>query len=124
LDQGLVSPLHRQVAGEVKRLLQRYGEFRAPMERHQLTTDDLWYIEDDPNLVADISRARRLDRFLTQPFYGTEPWTGNVGQLVALEATIAGCQAILEGEYDGFPEEAFLYVGEIAEVAAKAKAHG
>ncbi|MEZ4675099.1 MAG: ankyrin repeat domain-containing protein [Caldilineaceae bacterium] len=121
LDRGLVSPLHRQVAGEVKRLLQRYGELRAHMERHQLTPDDLWYIEDDPNLVTDISRARRLDRFLTQPFHGTEPWTGIVGQLVGLEATIAGCQAIIEGVYDGLPEEAFAYIGDIKEAITKAE---
>lgn len=121
LDRGLISPLHRQVAGEVKRLLQRYGELRAPMDRYKLTPDDLWYIEDDPNLVADISRARRLDRFLTQPFHGTEPWTGIVGQLVALEETIAGCQAIINGEYDGLPEEAFAYIGDIKEAMAKAE---
>jgi RNA polymerase sigma factor (sigma-70 family) len=120
LDRGLVSPIHRQVAAEVKRLLQRYGELRAPMEQHKLTTDDLWYIEDDPNLAVEINRARRLDRFLTQPFYGAEPYTGIVGQLVGLEETIAGCQAIINGEYDEVPEEAFLYVGEIVEVMAKA----
>ncbi len=120
LEQGLVSPLHCQVAGEVKRLLQRYGELRAPMEHHKLTPDDLWYIEDDPNLVADISRARRLDRFLTQPFHGMEPWTGTVGQLVALDDTIAGCQAIVNGEYDGLPEEAFAYIGTIAQAGADA----
>lgn len=115
LERGLVSSTHQQVAGAVKRLLQRYGELRAPMEQHKMSTDDLWYIEDDPNLVAEINRAQRLDRFLTQPFYGAEPWTGIVGQLVEVDATIAGCQAILAGEYDKLPKEAFAYIGTIEE---------
>lgn len=120
LERGLVSSAHQQVAGAVKRLLQRYSELRAPMEQHKMSTDDLWYIEDDPNLVAEINRAQRLDRFLTQPFYGAEPWTGIVGQLVGLDATIAGCRAILAGDYDALPKEAFAYIGAIEEAVAKA----
>ncbi len=119
-DRGLASPHHHRVASAVKRLLQRYGELRAPMEQYQLTTGDLWYIEDDPNLDADIKRARRLDRFLTQPFYGAEPWTGIAGQLITVEETIAGCQSILDGNCDELPEAAFLYVGNMAEVTEKA----
>jgi len=83
--------------------------------------DDLWYIEDDPNLAADINRARRLDRFLTQPFYGAEPWTGIIGQLVSIEETVANCQAILDGQYDKLPEEAFRFVGTIEQAVEKAK---
>jgi F-type H+-transporting ATPase subunit beta len=124
LDRGLVSPHHRQVATAVKQLLQRYGELRAPMEQYKLTVDDLWYIEDDPNLATEINRARRLDRFLTQPFYGAEPYTGVVGQLVSLEETIAGCQAILEGEVDDLPEAAFAYIGKLEEAAVKTKTLG
>ncbi len=120
LARGLVSSTHQQVAAAVKRLLQRYGELRAPMEQHKMSTDGLWYIEDDPNLVAEINRAQRLDRFLTQPFYGAEPWTGIVGQLVDVDATIAGCQAILAGEYDALPKETFAYIGRIEEAVAKA----
>lgn len=120
LESGLVSPTQQAVAAGVKRLLQRYGELRAPMEQHKMSTDDLWYIEDDPNLVAEINRAQRLDRFLTQPFYGAEPWSGIVGQLVGVDATIAGCQAILAGTYDALPKEAFAYIGAIEEAMAKA----
>lgn len=84
-----------------------------------MTSDALWYIEDDPNLVTDINRARRLDRFLTQPFAGAEPWTGILGQLVPVESTIAGCQAILDGTVDGLPEDAFAFVGALEEAVAK-----
>ena len=124
LEQSLVSPTHRQVAGDVKRLLQRYGELRAPMEQHKLTTDDLWYIEDDANLATDINRARRLDRFFTQSYYGAEPYSGIASQLIPLEETIAGCQAILNGSYDMLPEDAFLYIGEVTEAEIKAKQVG
>ena len=124
LKRGLVSSTHQQVAAAIKRLLQRYGELRPPMEQHKMSTDDLWYIEDDPNLVAEINRAQRLDRFLTQPFYGAEPWTGIVGQLVGVDATIAGCQAILAGNYDALPKEAFAYIGAIEESAVKAAGAG
>ncbi|MEZ4729138.1 MAG: sigma-70 family RNA polymerase sigma factor [Caldilineaceae bacterium] len=119
LQQGLLAPEHQAVAADVKRLLQRYADLRAPMEQYKLSADTLWYIEDDPHLATDIYRARRLDRFLTQPFYGVEPWSGTLGQLVPVESTIAGCQAILAGTVDGLPEEAFAFVGTLAEAVAK-----
>lgn len=119
LDRGLVSVDHRTIANRVKQLCQRYSELRAPMEQHKLTTDDLWYIEDDPAVVTTINRAQRLDRFLTQPFVAAEPWTGSIGQLVTLDDTLAGCQAILAGHYDDVPKEALAYIGKIAEAEAK-----
>ncbi|HRW07839.1 MAG TPA: sigma-70 family RNA polymerase sigma factor [Caldilineaceae bacterium] len=116
LERGLVSPVQQEVAAEVRRLLQRYDDLRPPMEQYKLTVDDLWYIEDDPNLATDINRARRLDRFFTQSFHGGEPYSGIAGQLIPLAETIASCQAILAGAVDEVPEEAFLYIGAIAEV--------
>jgi F-type H+/Na+-transporting ATPase subunit beta len=83
--------------------------------------DAFWYIEDDPNLTCDIARARRVQRFLTQPFYGAEPWVGPLGQHVPLAETMRGCQAILAGQYDYVPEEAFYFVGTIDQAVAKAK---
>ena len=120
LQRGLLSPEHAETAGAVKRLLQRYGELRAPMEQYKMSSGALWYIEDDPKLHADINSARRLDRFLTQPFHGAEPWSGLVGQLTPVAETIAGCQAILTGQYNALPEEAFAYVGTLEEALAKA----
>lgn len=120
LDRGLVSADHRTIANAVKQLFQRYSELRAPMEQHKLTTDDLWYIEDDPDLATTINRAQRLDRFLTQPFAAAEPWTGIMGQWVSLDDTLAGCQAILAGHYDDVPQETLAYIGKIAEARAKA----
>ncbi|MCE7987802.1 MAG: sigma-70 family RNA polymerase sigma factor [Caldilinea sp. CFX5] len=122
LQRGLLSPEHSATAAAVKRLLQRYGELRAPMEQYKMGSDALWYIEDDPNLHTDINSARRLDRFLTQPFHGAEPWSGLVGKLTPVAETIAGCQALLTGQYNALPEEAFAYVGALAEAVAKANA--
>ncbi len=116
LENESVSPLHRQVAAAAQRLLQRYADLRAPMEIHSLGVDALWYIEDDPNLTQEIGRARKLDRFLTQSFYGAEPWTGVVGQLVSVEDTVAGGYAIIEGKMDKVDEEEFRFVGMLDEV--------
>lgn len=112
---------HRQTAMEVKRLLQRYADLRQPMEAYNMGVDALWYIQDDPNLAPEINRARRLDRFLTQNFYGAEPWTGVIGELVSVEETVAGCRAILDGTVDTLPEDAFYFVGTLAQAQAKAK---
>lgn len=124
LQRGLLSPTHQAVAADVKRLLQRYADLRAPMEQHKLDVDALWYIEDDPHLAADIHRARRLDRFLTQPFSGAEPWSGTLGQLVPVESTLASCQAILAGTVDTLPEAAFSFVGTLEEAVAKGDISG
>jgi F-type H+-transporting ATPase subunit beta len=110
---------HRQVAQEVRRLLRRYADLHEEYER--AGADAFWYIEEDSNLTHDIARARRVQRFLTQPFYGAEPWTGTIGQHVSLAETIRGCQAILSGQYDHVPEAAFYFVGTIDEAVTKAK---
>ena len=65
---------------------------------------------------ATVARARRLERFLTQPFFTTEQFTGRAGRQVELAATLDGCERILDGELAGLPEQAFYMVGGIAEV--------
>ena len=66
-------------------------------------------------------RARKIQRFLSQPFHDAEVFTGSPGKYVALRATIAGFKAILNGEYDHLPEQAFYMVGSIEEAVEKAK---
>jgi F-type H+/Na+-transporting ATPase subunit beta len=69
-----------------------------------------------------LERAGRLDRFLTQPFHWTEPWTNLPGVHVPLEETLAGCRAIIAGECDDMPDEAFYFIGTLADAREKAKA--
>jgi F-type H+-transporting ATPase subunit beta len=118
-DRELAGSPHAQTASEVRLLLHRYMDIHPVVEAGGV--EALWYINDDPLLEQTIIRARRLQRFLTQPFYGAEPWTGLLGQLIPLEETLKGCQAILRGEYDALPEDAFLYIGTIEEAVAKSK---
>jgi F-type H+-transporting ATPase subunit beta len=118
-DQELAGSRHAQIAAQVRRLLQRYMDIHPVVESGGM--EALWYIDDDPQMQQTILRGRRLQRFLTQPFYGAEPWTGIMGQLVPLEETLKGCEAILNGEVDHLPEEAFTFVGTIEEAIAKAK---
>ena len=68
-----------------------------------------------------VTRARKIQRFLSQPFHVAEVFTGSPGKYVALKDTIRGFKAILEGQYDNLPEQAFYMVGGIEEAAAKAK---
>jgi F-type H+-transporting ATPase subunit beta len=74
--------------------------------------------EDDKMAVA---RARKIERFLSQPFHVAEIFTGSPGKYVSLKDTISGFQGILEGQYDNLPEQAFYMVGSIDEVVEKAK---
>ena len=74
--------------------------------------------EDDKLVVA---RARKVERFLSQPFFVAEVFTGSPGKYVSLKDTIAGFKGILDGEYDHIPEQAFYMVGSIDEVLAKAE---
>ena len=69
-----------------------------------------------------VSRARKIQRFLSQPFFVAEVFTGSPGKYVSLKDTIAGFQAIVNGEYDELPEQAFYMVGSIEEAVEKAKA--
>jgi F-type H+-transporting ATPase subunit beta len=69
-----------------------------------------------------VSRARKIQRFLSQPFFVAEVFTGSPGKYVSLKDTITGFQAIVNGEYDELPEQAFYMVGSIDEAVEKAKA--
>ncbi len=111
LDPEIVGEDHYNVAREVQRILQRYKDLQdiiAILGMEELTDED----------KQTVSRARRIQRFLTQPFYVGETFTGIPGQYVALKDTIAGFKEILEGKHDGKPESAFYMKGKISEVKA------
>src|SRR5206468_12966059 len=116
LQEGKVSKSHRGLAAEARHLLRRYQDLQPIIESRGL---DLLPKDEDRKIVA---RAGRLDRFLTQPFHWTEPWTNLPGVHVPLRETLEGCWAILAGECDDMPEEAFYFVGTLADAREKAKA--
>jgi F-type H+-transporting ATPase subunit beta len=105
---------HYKVASEVRRILQRYKELQdiiAILGMEELS-------EDDKRIVA---RARRVQRFLSQPFAVAEQFTGITGKLVHLEETVASFERVVAGEFDELPEQAFYMVGGIDDVVEKAK---
>ena len=110
----MVGEEHYQVARQVQQILQRYKGLQDIIAI--LGMDEL--SEEDKLTVA---RARKLQRFLSQPFHVAEVFTGTPGKLVALADTIAGFKAICAGEYDDLPEASFYMVGGIDEVMDKAK---
>ncbi|EKO3931801.1 F0F1 ATP synthase subunit beta [Vibrio fluvialis] len=114
LDPQIVGQEHYDVAQRVQMTLQRYKELKDIIAI--LGMDEL--SEDDKRLV---SRARKVERFLTQPYHVAEVFTGQKGVFVPLKDTISGFKALLNGQYDDIPEQAFLYCGTIAEVLEKAK---
>ncbi|MAF95345.1 MAG: F0F1 ATP synthase subunit beta [Rhodospirillaceae bacterium] len=114
LDPRIIGHEHYTVATEVQRVLQTYKSLQDIIAI--LGMDEL--SEDDKLAVA---RARKIQRFLSQPFFVAEVFTGSPGVLVALEDTIKGFKDIVEGEYDHLPEAAFFMVGTIEEVLEKAK---
>ncbi len=114
LSPDLVGLEHYTVAREVQRILQRYNELTdiiAIMGMDELS-------DDDKLLVA---RARKIQRFLSQPFHVSENYTGLVGTYVPLKETIRGFKEIIEGKHDDLPESAFLFVGTIDEAVEKAE---
>jgi F-type H+-transporting ATPase subunit beta len=113
LQPWIVGDDHYKTAQTVKRTLQRYKELQDIIAI--LGLDEL--SEDDRLIVA---RARKVERFLSQPFFVAEVFTGSPGKYVALPATISGFKLILAGELDSLPEQAFYLVGDVAEVTAKA----
>ncbi len=113
LDPRIVGDEHYRVARDVQRILQAYKSLQDIIAI--LGMDEL--SEEDKLTVA---RARKIQRFLSQPFFVAEVFTGSPGKLVDLDATIKGFDAICKGEYDHLPEAAFYMVGGIEEVLEKA----
>ncbi|MBX3070255.1 MAG: F0F1 ATP synthase subunit beta [Thermomicrobiales bacterium] len=106
LDPRVVGDEHYEVAREVQRVLQRYRDLQdiiAILGIEELS-------EDDKQLVA---RARRIERFFSQPFFTAAQFTGRAGQYVSRQETVRGFKEILEGKYDALPEQAFMYAGGI-----------
>lgn len=114
LDPMVLGQEHNDVARGVQSTLQKYKELRDIIAI--LGMDEL---SDEDKLT--VMRARKIQRFLSQPFHVAEVFTGSPGKYVALRDTIAGFKAILNGEYDHLPEQAFYMVGSIEEAVEKAK---
>lgn len=113
LDPLVVGAEHYNTARDVQNTLQRYKELKDIIAI--LGMDEL--AEEDKLVVA---RARKVQQFLSQPFFVAEVFTGSPGKYVSLKDTIAGFRGIVDGEYDHLPEQAFYMVGSIDEVVAKA----
>jgi F-type H+-transporting ATPase subunit beta len=114
LQPGIVSEEHYEIAENVKETLQRYKELQDIIAI--LGIDEL--SEEDRLTVA---RARKVERFLSQPFFVAEIFTGSPGEYVSLEETIKGFSMVLNGELDDLPEQAFYLVGNIDQAIAKAE---
>ena len=114
LTPEIVGDKHYRVAQEVKQVLQRYKELQDIIAI--LGIDEL--SDEDKQIVA---RARRLQRFLTQPFFVAEQFTNVEGRYVSVEEAVKGFKQILDGEHDKLPEQAFYMVGTIEEAIEKAK---
>lgn len=114
MDPNIIGEEHYNVAQRVIHLLQKYNELQDIIAI--LGVDEL---SDDDKLV--VSRARRAQRFLSQPFFVAEQFTGVPGVMVPLNETIRGFKMILDGEVDEYPEQAFLNVGTIDDAIAKGK---
>ena len=114
LDPQVVGEEHYAVARAVQSTLQKYKELRdiiAILGMDELAPED----------KLAVGRARKIQRFLSQPFHVAEVFTGSPGKYVSLKETIKGFKAIVEGEYDDLPEQAFYMVGSIEEAVEKAK---
>jgi len=114
LDPKVIGEEHYYVAREVQRVLQRYKDLQDVISI--LGMEEL--AEEDKITVA---RARKVQRFLTQPFFVSEVFTGRPGKYVRVADTVRGFKEILEGKYDQYPEQAFYMVGTVEEVAEQAK---
>lgn len=115
LDPLVIGQEHYDTARGVQSVLQRYKELKDIIAI--LGMDEL--SEEDKQVVT---RARKIQRFLSQPFFVAEVFTGSPGKYVSLKDTISGFKGILAGDYDDMPEQAFYMVGSIDEALEKAKA--
>jgi F-type H+-transporting ATPase subunit beta len=114
LDASIVGKEHYETAREVKRILQRYNELKdivAILGVSELPKED----------ELTVNRARKISRFFSQPFTVAERFTGLPGRYVKLSDTVKGFQAIINGDGDNLPEQAFYNVGTIEEVYERAK---
>ena len=114
LQPGIVGEEHYGTAQQIKSTLQRYKELQdiiAILGLDELSEEDR----------LTVSRARKIERFLSQPFFVAEVFTGSPGKYVSLENSIKGFQMILKGELDDVPEQAFYLVGDINEAMSKAE---
>jgi F-type H+-transporting ATPase subunit beta len=117
LDRRIVGDEHFDVAREVQRTLQRYKDLQdiiAILGMDELSEED----------KVSVARARRLQRFMSQPFFVGEQFTGRPGVYVELKETVRGFREILEGKYDTLPEQAFFMAGKIEDVVANAEKMG
>jgi F-type H+-transporting ATPase subunit beta len=114
LDATFIGDEHYQVAREVQMLLQKYKELQdiiAILGMEELSDED----------KITVARARKIQRFLSQPFHVAEAFTGKSGSYVKIEDTVRGFKEICEGKHDDIPEQAFYMVGGIEEVVERAK---
>jgi F-type H+-transporting ATPase subunit beta len=114
LDPLVIGQEHYETARDVQSTLQRYKELKDIIAI--LGMDEL---SDEDKLA--VSRARKIQRFLSQPFHVAEVFTGSPGKYVPLQETIRGFRGIVDGEYDNLPEQAFYMLGGIDEAVEKAK---
>jgi len=114
LDAAYIGDEHYQVSRQVQKTLQKYTELQDIIAI--LGIDEL----DDADKIT-VSRARKIQRFLSQPFHVAEVFTNTPGSYVKIEDTIKGFKEIVEGKHDDLPEQAFYMVGGIDEVVERAK---
>jgi len=114
LEPGVVGEKHFSVARRVQQILQRYRELQDIIAI--LGVDEL--SEEDKQVV---NRARKIERFLSQPFIVAEPFTNKPGEVTPLSDTIRSFEEICDGKHDTLPEQAFMYVGNIDQAVAAAK---
>jgi F-type H+/Na+-transporting ATPase subunit beta len=114
LEPGVIGQEHYDVARNVKEILQHYKDLQDII--NILGMDEL---SDEDKVI--VRRARRIQRFFSQPFFVAEQFTGYKGKYVKLEDTVRGFKGIIDGQYDDLPESAFMYVGTIEEAVERAK---
>ena len=117
LNPAVVGPRHYYIAREARRTLAEYEELKdiiALLGMEELSENDR----------RTVNRARRLERFLTQPFFTTEHFTGHSGALVSLEDTLSGCERILNDEFADYPEQSLYMIGNLSDVAEPDKQTG
>ncbi|HOY63549.1 MAG TPA: F0F1 ATP synthase subunit beta, partial [bacterium] len=114
LDPNIVGNEHYNVTRQVQNILQKYKNLQdiiAILGMEELSDED----------KITVARARKIQRFLSQPFFVAEAFTGQPGKYVPLEETIKGFKEVIEGKHDDLPEQAFYMVGGIEEAVEKAK---